>query len=228
MQSKDRTYQVVAIVGLIVGVMALTIGFAAFTTTLTIQSAAEVAPGAQTLDVVFSTSSNSVAAGSVSGVATGESGASGDSATLSGTSITGIKANFTKPGQTVTYTFNVYNNSAYTAYLNEVIFKNVTGSSPAAFKVCSAKSGSANPATNNIDTACNGITLTLTVDDLSTTTSKTPSEILALGNKTIAASVGKTVTVVIEYATGSAVPDGDISVAFGDIELKYSSVAPSA
>jgi len=227
MQSKDRTYQVVAIVGLIIGVMALTIGFAAFTTTLTISSAADVTPAATTLDVVFSTSSSSAVTGTVTGVATGETGATAGDATLAATTVSGISAHFTKPGQTVTYTFNVYNNSAYLAYLTEIVFKNASGES--AFKVCKAKSGSSNPATNDITTACNGITLTLTVDGLETTTSKTPSEIAAYsGNKTIAATTGKTVTVVITYASGSSIPDGDIEVAFGDIDLKYSSVAPAA
>ena len=227
MQSKDRTFQVVAIVGLIVGVMALTIGFAAFTTSLTISSAADVTPAATTLDVVFSTSSSSAVTGTVAGVATGETGATAGSATLANTTVSGINAHFTKPGQTVTYTFYVYNDSAYTAHLTGITFGNASGEST--FKACQAKTGSANPATNDITTACNGITLTLTVDGYETTTSKTSSEVAAYtGNKTIAASTGKTVTVVVTYAAGSAVPDGDIEVAFGDIQLNYSSVAPSA
>ena len=114
MQSKDRTYQVIAIVALVIGVCALTVGFAAFTTNLTISSHAEVSPGSSVLDVVFSTSNSSAVTGSVVGTASGTSGASGATATLTNTTVTGIQANFTEPGQKVTYDFYVYNNSAFT------------------------------------------------------------------------------------------------------------------
>jgi hypothetical protein len=230
MQSKDRTYQVVAIVGLIVGVMALTIGFAAFTTTLTIESAADVTPASTTLDVVFSSSSSSVATNAPTVTPSGATGATGGTATLTGTRVSGIVAHFTQPGQTVTYDWYVYNNSAYTAYLNEIKFNTVSGSNPASFKVCQAKTGSSNQATNDIETACNGITLTLTVHGISTTASKSTSDMAAYNPlKTLDTSSNKStaISVAIEYASGSAVPDGDIEVAFGDIESIYKSVAPS-
>ena len=224
MKGKDRSSQVIAIMALVVGVVALSIGFAAFTTTLTIKSAADVTPAVTPLDVVFSTSSNSAATGTVSAVDAGTvTGASGDSATLTGTTITGIKAHFTKPGQKVTYTFNSYNNSSFTAYLNSITYANVQGSNPAATKVCQAKAGT-NPASNGVDAACNDISVSVTVGSHTATGSEGTT---AIGSHSLAAGAGETVVVTIEYsnATGAGhEADGDFTVAFGDISLGYSTV----
>ena len=48
---KNRTVQLVAILALVVGVIGLSIGFAAFSNTLKIQSGAEVTPSKDTLNV---------------------------------------------------------------------------------------------------------------------------------------------------------------------------------
>lgn len=219
MQSKNRTYQTVAVCALIIAVGALTIGFAAFSTNLTISSSAEVNQASDTLDVVFSTSANSAATGSVNGVASGTTGASGDAATLNGTTITGLKAKFTEPGQKVTYSFNTYNNSAFTAYLTSIAFGKAAGASGNETKVCTA--GGNNPATTGVDAACNGISVKVTTGTLTATGSMAKTDI---GTHSIASKAGETTTVEIEYAAGSDTADGDFTVAFGDITLGYSSV----
>lgn len=225
MKGKDRSSQVIAIIALVVGVVALSIGFAAFSTTLTIKSSAEVSPN-ETLDVVFSTSNNSVATGTVNGVDAGTvSGATADAATLSGTTIQGIKAHFTKPGQKVTYSFNTYNNSSFTANLNTITFADVTGSSPAATKVCTANTANSNAATQGIQEACADIQVSVTVGSHTATGSETSTQI---GTHTLSAETGEAVVVTIEYLGGTGhghTADGDFSVAFGDITLGYSSVA---
>ncbi len=229
MQSKDRTFQVIAIVGLIIGVGALTLGFAAFSTSLTIHSSAEVNLGEQVLDVEFSTSSSSVVNGNsatVTGVASGETGASGSAATINATTVENIHAIFTKPGQTVTYTFYVYNNSPFTAYLNGIAFEDITGSSPAAKKECTPKTGAGvNGVTNGLEAACGDISLSISVDGFSTTETKTGSQITPA--KSIAAGEAKTVIVTVTYADNNHPVDGDFEVAFGDIKLDYSSVQAS-
>ena len=229
MQSKDRTYQVIAIVALVIGVCALTVGFAAFTNNLTISSHAEVSPGSSVLDVVFSTSNSSVVTGSVVGTASGTSGASGATATLTNTTVTGIQANFTEPGQKVTYDFYVYNNSAFTGYLTGIAFNNVSGEG--ATKVCAPKSGSSNPATTGYTEACNDITLKLTVgptgSPLVTGISESKSAAQVNDVSGLAAGAAYPVVVEIEYVSATPTPhtaDGDFSVNFGDIVLTYSSV----
>lgn len=57
---KNRTVQLVAILALVVGVVGLSIGFAAFSNTLKIQSSAEVTPSKDTLNVDFSSSDTAV------------------------------------------------------------------------------------------------------------------------------------------------------------------------
>lgn len=229
MQSKDRTFQVIAIVGLIIGVSALTLGFAAFSTSLTIQSSAEVNLGEQVLDVEFSTSDSSIVNGSsatVTGVASGEAGASGSAATINSTTVENIHAIFTKPGQTVTYTFYVYNNSAFTAYLNGIAFQDIAGSSPAVKKQCSPKTGTGvNGASNGLDDACNDISISISVDGFSTSETKTGSQITS--GKSIATKNAKTVVVTVTYANNGHEVDGDFDVEFGDIKLDYSSVEAS-
>ena len=51
---KDRRARVVAIAALLVGVVGLSLGFAAFTNTLTIKSSAEVKVGDSVFNVYFS------------------------------------------------------------------------------------------------------------------------------------------------------------------------------
>ena len=224
MQSKDRTYQVIAIVALVIGVCALTVGFAAFTQNLTISSAAEVSPGSSVLDVVFSTTNSSVSPGTITPTVTGTD-ATGGSATLDNTTITGLKANFTEPGQKVTYEFNVYNNSEFSAYLRGVTFDNVSGQSVE--KYCAPKAGSSNPATTGYTDACNGITLKLYVGNSYSLVNGATTDVAdaTIGDTNgLATKTGYPVKVEIEYATGSATADGDFTVSFGDIKLSYSSV----
>ena len=71
-----------------------------------------------------------------------------------------------------------------------------------------------------VNAACDGISLSIKVGSMSeaikTTTSITGH---ALSNTT-----PETVTVVIDYATGSKTANGDFTVEFGDITLNYNTV----
>lgn len=228
MQSKDRTYQVIAIVALVIGVCALTVGFAAFVQNLTINSSAEVKPASSVLDVVFSTSNTAVAPGSITPTTSGNTGVQGGTATLTNTTITGVAATFTEPGQKVTYEFNVYNNSAFTAYLTGVTFDNVSGQS--AEKYCAPKTAETNPNPATVYTdACNGIVLRLYVGNTYSLVNGATTDVAgATINDTtgLATKTGYPAKVEIEY-TGTATADGDFTVSFGDIHLSYSSVKVS-
>ena len=224
MTNRDNTFRVVAIVGLVIGVMGLTIGFAAFSQTLTIKSAADVTPASNVLDIVFSTSKTAKAAGTVTPTTTG-TGVTADDATIdaAGTTISGLKAHFTEPGQTATYSFNVYNASAYVAYLNSVTFATASGGD--SFKKCTAGTGTTQ---SYVDGACNGISVSVAVGDTSPYTRTSTEGTVSSGiNHSLAATTGEAVTVTITYAAGSSEADGDFTVAFGDIKLGYSSVQGS-
>lgn len=194
----------IIVFALLISVAALSLGFAAFTSTLTIKSSAEY-HNDQPLNVKFSTSSSSVAAGAVTPTlspATG--GPTSQNATLSDTTIQGLKATFTDTNQSVKYSFYVYNASEFVAYLNSV---NI-GS-----KTCTAGVG-----TNQtyVNSACNGISLSVKVGSNNYTSSNTN-----ISSHTLAKETSEAVEVTISYADGSAKADGDFTVAFGDTTLIY-------
>ena len=57
---KNRSAQVIAIVALVVGVVGLSIGFAAFSSVLNIQTSANVKPDSSTMNVDFSSAEDKV------------------------------------------------------------------------------------------------------------------------------------------------------------------------
>lgn len=193
----------VALVALFVGVIGLTLGFAAFSQSLTINSSAKVSPEASTFTMTIVPISGTGT--TITPTTTG--GATGDVATISGTTISGLKANFTQPGQTVTYTANAKNTSAYVAYL-----KNVTMTAKG---TCTAGTG----ATSSLVTsACNGISLSVKVGDETFTSTKVPT-----GTHSVAKTNGtETIVVTITYAAGSAQSDGPFTIAFSPVTLDYS------
>ena len=125
---KKRGNQVMAIAALFIAVIGLSLGFAAFSNTLTIKSSATVTPDASVFDVNLSSAAATTATDAIVPVKThtGEEYAAGSynathftatNATITnealptnggGTTnakIENLSVNFTEPGQTVTYSF---------------------------------------------------------------------------------------------------------------------------
>lgn len=222
---KERSTKVVAVLALIIAVIGLTVGYAAYTRSLDITDLqGTVNPGDSELDVFFdndTTKDNALAVvrGEGTAVLPTETGAEITNPVLNSggnPTITGFRAKFTAKNQTVTYKFYVYNNSPYNAYLTGASF---TGTAP--HKTCAALDG----VTANADVianACQDITLSLKVGD---------ETILSTGNAsfashTIQAGEWKEVFVTMAYdGTQYPLPDGDMSVAFDGIQLSYSTIA---
>ena len=212
---RDRSAKIIAIVALCVAVVGLSIGFAAFSNDLKIESNATVTPNPKDFDVNFSTVDTSEIAGTVTGV--GTNSATAEDATIDNSAspkITGLKANFTEPGQKVTYSFYTHNAGKYIAYLNTVTYKNVAGKE--ATKVCT-------PGTNTdatmVEAACNGISVSVKVGNDTYTGSMN-----GIANHLLALDAYEEVVVTIEYTSTASRADGDFEVAFGDITLTYDSV----
>ena len=74
---RDRRARIIAIAALLLGVVGLSLGFAAFSNTLTIQSSAEVTVNSDVFNVDFSKQTASVVDGSVSPTLTPSNGPSG-------------------------------------------------------------------------------------------------------------------------------------------------------
>ena len=221
---KDRKARFVAIIALLVGVIGLSIGFAALSNTLTISSSAEVTVDSSTFNVDFSSSSSGSTASTspVTPTLTPSNGPAAFTATngsinnsgASSAAITNLHVTFTEPGQKATYTFYTKNVGALQAYLT-----NVTFASPV--KTCTAKTGTTQTL---VDSACAGISLKLTLGSEVFTASTARAAFATATAHDLAVGANETVTVEIEYASGSAQADGDFDVAFGDITLSYSSV----
>ncbi len=185
---------------LLLSVAALSLGFAAFTSTLTIKSSADVHYDTD-FNVSFSTSNSSIVAGSVTPTV---SGATGSNATLSATTIEGLKATFSDVGQSVKYNFYTYNASSFLAYLNSVSIGT---------KTCTPASGTT---ASYVTQACNGISLSVKVGSNTYNSSNTN-----ISSHTLATSTAESVEVTIAYAAGSQKADGDFTVTFGDTTLIY-------
>ena len=190
---------------LLLSVAALSLGFAAFTSTLTIKSSAAYTGGG--FNLKFSTSNSGIVTGSVTPTttpATGTPKPTGDTATLSETTIQGLKATFTDTNQSVKYSFYAYNASEFVGYLNSVSL----GS-----KTCTPGDGTT---ASYVTQACNGISLSVKVGSNTYTSSNTN-----ISSHTLAKNTGEAIEVTITYADGSAKADGDFTVTFGDTTLIY-------
>ena len=121
---KSRKIKILSIIALVVAITGMTIGFAAFSSTLTISSNASVTPNSDTFGVKFSTNKDSlvvepVTPSSKTNDITASDGVIDNS---SNPTIKNLSATFTTPGQYVEYTFYARNEGEYTAYLNNINF----------------------------------------------------------------------------------------------------------
>ena len=215
--SENKSYKLIAIIAILVGAVGVAIGYSAFSSSLIINSSAEVTPDANLFSVKFSSSDQSVQTNAITPTLSPQNvtGFSGTNATINNSgdpTISNLKATFTEPGQSVTYSFNSFNDGEYIAYLNSITF---TGS-----KTCTAK----NTTTQSlVDAACNGISLSITVGE-STKTVTTTETVSSISSHSLATDTAEPVSVTITYASGSGIADGDFDVTLPSITLKYDSV----
>ena len=212
--------KIIAIVALIVAVVALSVGFAAFADQLTIDGNATVKQGANAFDdatnglAYLSSSPSCVITNTSTSVATSPY----SQGTATGDSWSGISVPLTHENPSVTCTATVENRTAYTAYL-----RGITSSSG----VTCASTG-ADAATNTAD-VCEAITVNVQIGSVLTdaieitetagTNNSTTGSIAAMDGSTPGTA---TVTVVIAY-DNSVVPDGDVVVTLPTITHSYSS-----
>lgn len=207
-----KAYKIIALVALLLGAIGVTIGYAAFSNTLTITSQAEVHPDASTFNVDFSSSSSAVVANPITPTLSANvTGFSATNATIDNSNdpvISNLNATFTAPGQSATYTFYAYNAGEYVAYLNSIVF---SGS-----KTCTAATGTTQ---SLVDSACNGITLSAKVGSEAATT----TSVATISSHSLAKSAADEIVVTISYESGSAVADGNFTVSLPNIVLTYGS-----
>ena len=212
---RTRKQQIATLSIIAVAVITLSIGFAAFSSTLRISSQAQVNPDATSFSVIFSKDGTNT---DTTQTVNPSSSTYGEAATITNgvsPTLTGIKAKFTAPGQSVNYSFYAKNTGSYLAYLNSITFENVEGESKNI--VCTAQNGTSQ---DLVDQACEGISINIKVGaEEAVTTSQSG----ILGH-TLTAGNSESIIVTVNYASNATVADGDFTVAFGDISLIYSTV----
>ena len=206
--SSYRKTKVLTIIALVIAIVTLGVGFAAFSTTLNISSSASVSPSSDNFSIGFyankSQSSNSTVTIFPS-MSTDSLGSSidiiGGSKTLSG-----LEAHFLKPGDVVTYDVVIKNDGEYDAYLNSVnMSQNAT---------CVAE----DEATHSlVQSACEGIKIAFMLDGYDENVS---------GNVNIPIAVGECLDaqIIMRYREDSSYADGPFSVSFEPITLDFSTV----
>ena len=207
MQNNNRYSKYLAIIALLISVVGVSLGFAAYSNTLQIKAAADVTGVTPDPVAQLSTSPSSQQNGPVTPTT---NGATADSAVLTANGIENIKVHFTATGQSATYSFYGVNPSSFDSYLNSVVFST---------KTCTADDTNGNPATVGIDDACSDILMTVVAG--AADYSETNNNIN--GHKVLAGEY-EPVQVTIEYIDGGAVADGDFTVDFGTTTLSYSTV----
>ncbi len=214
---KNRSGQFIALLALIVAIVGVSVGFAAFSSALSIQSSATVTPDKSTMNVDFSSSDTAVVTNDIKPTTTPSTVEATD-ATIDNSSdpvIKNLSATFKEPGQKAVYTFYAYNAGELEAFLKSIVYENV--SSKSSNKVCTAGEGTTDAL---VQKACDGIFLKVKVG----TEAETSSGIASINNHSLAKGVSEEITVTLEYASNAERVDGDFTVSFGDVTLNYSSV----
>lgn len=230
---RERKKKIIIASVLMIAVIGISIGFAAFSNNLKISASSDVEP-LNTLKVLFSSSNivqEEVASNiqvdllpldetaSYPGFTASTPIMNNDDATAP--TLSNLKANFVRPGESVTYTLYIHNLSNYDAQLESIAFGN---------KSCVAKAG-----TNQtlVDNACDEIDISVTVgggvdEPTAVTKTQNTSSSNAVTNHVLAAGKYETVTITLSYAnlsstTGNTDINGDFNVTFGDVTLTYTS-----
>ena len=234
---KNRQTKIISIIALVVAVIGMSVGFAAFSNTLTISSSATVTPNSEDFKLVayglgeaiegeiwYSNPINSslytsktaalpVLGGDWNDTSTPISGETA-SITVNGDaiSINNISTTFSKPNDNIIYPIMIKNEGAYDAY--------VTGFEEIGTKTCTAGTGTTQAL---MEAACKNISLSLAAMtlagqqvDLATDDVKlAPGEYMVIGPE-------------IHYfdsAVNTTRADGPFEIDFPDIKITYSSAA---
>ena len=203
-----RQIKMLSIIALIVAIAGMSLGFAAFSTTLNISSSASVTPNSDTFSIKFSTSKDSLVTGAVI-PSENQYNLNVSNGVINNTAIptiSGLSVTFTEPGQSVTFDVYVRNEGEYTAYLN-----NITSLGE---KTCQGSTG-----TNEelVQSACYDINRAISVEGLGIIDGPITDYPLEPGEST-------RLSIIFEYSSMGTRVDGNFSVTFPDVALIYSTI----
>ena len=194
MERKERGFKTIAVVALCVALVALSVAYAGYTSTLTVEGTATVKSA---WDIKWTDLS--------SGTATGYADITGKTLAIDSTeqAISGFIGTLKAPGDTITYTWKATNAGEIDATLTGVTLGSLT-CAPA------ATNGSTATEASNV---CAKLSVSFTYDG-SPLTASTTGDLLN--------STSKNVSMTITYASGNAVElSGDVAVTLGRTSFTY-------
>ena len=240
MMEKNRQTKVIAIIALVVAVVGMSLGFAAFSNILTISSSATVTPNSEDFKMVAyglgtdidgnvfmedftnldyytsKTSGRPILGGTFND---SKAPLGGETAVISKSgdqiSISNIVANYSEPDQSIIYPFVIKNEGAYDAYLTMEGFDGIPVS-------CTPGTGTT---PSLVESACESMSLNLMIVNPSTEDYYEGDGSEAFSSKI---AVGEYIVVMpfLWYTDGpSARADGEFIVQFDNITMNFSSAA---
>ena len=255
-QSKQS--RIVAILALCVSVVGLTLGFAAFSNTLTISSSATVKPdqkefllkaygvgdiysNGRVVDIDYpeaytsSTISKAFAGDGISG----EDAIISSSFTDSGSNkitISNLKANMKNPGDQVSYFFMIKNEGRYDAYLMKSEFDKLENINEKTVCEAVVEEGKTPATQEYLDAACKEFIIDVHARGGEGLTKQLDSvgsndeyiDIPKAGSSFMGYDYGYMILQVDLTYNGTTRVDGDFNVEFADIELEFTTTPPAA
>lgn len=242
---KNRKVQMLSIVALVLAIAGMSLGFAAFSSTLNISSSATVTPNSDDFSVEIlgmDWSGEYSLNDSIIAYCDGEDFSMGyvygsDATVTNGkvASISNISIRFTNPGDSVNYPFIIKNTGLYTTYMRSGLVKVPSGqTSPI---VCTAADGST-VTQELLDSACAGIDVyfyfskdtslfNMSIREIYEIAGETPTEFSWVTDPFIM-QPGEYITAYysVRYAEDAVRADGAFNVEIADSELMFSTAPP--
>jgi len=211
-------WSLIILIALSLSIMGLTFGFAAVSRYIVIQSNTKVKYNEYDFKVQFSSNQNGISNDIIIpstyphdiNATNGYIDNKGD-----GSIVRNLSAEFTAPGQSVTYVFYAYNSGKYSAFLKSINFNKINGENTN--KICTAITPSDQ---ETVDKVCNDINISVKVGK----ENPAYSTVENINNHILLRNHPEQVIVTISYDDNAVIANGDFKVNFGDIVLKYSSV----
>lgn len=205
---RDNKSKVIAIIALVIAVTGLSIGFAMYSSVLTINTNAMLTPDSKDFKVEFQ-----------EGTAVSPTGAA--SVTLSSNSdnqvvVSDVVAKISKPGDVVTILVPIKNTGNYDAYLKSVNFTPATGDKCTPLV---AQEDLSSVSSTNVNAVCDDISMKILVGSLSFTS----STVLTSEHKLLRGKSEMCAIIITYDSNSTVVAQNDMKINFGKIELNFSS-----
>ncbi len=209
---EKNSYKVITVLSLVIAVVALAVGFASYSATLTIENATATATASNsfTPNVQYKQGTLSCKRG-----ATDVQSAGSLNDLTHATIWTGASVTLTGPGDSITCEATVENKSTFVAYL-----KSITIAAPG----LTCQPVASGVTLQNLTAACDSIDLTVTEGSASATADTTGSvNASSVSGVSIAAGAEQTVSFTVAYPANSPVTDGDFTITIPTITFVYDS-----